>query len=139
MAEPSSPQEYLDAIEEPRRADVVAIDAMIRDAAPDLEPVVMRGMLGYGPFHYRYATGREGDSTLLGLASNKRYISLYVQCSVDGGYLAEKYAPRLPKASIGKSCVRFPRLAAVDEEVLRELITEAAELGPGDAAGVGHA
>ena len=131
----TTPQEYLDAIEEPRRADVVALDALIRAAAPGLEPVLAYGMLGYGPFHYRYASGREGDATLLALASNKRYISLHVLCSSDGHYLAEKYAPRLPKASIGKSCVRFPRLAAVDAEVLREMVTEAAALGPGDSAG----
>lgn len=135
----ATPQEHLDEIDEPRRSDIAAIDAMIRDAAPDLEPVVAGGMLGYGPFHYRYASGREGDATLLALASNKRYISLYVLCSTGGRYLAETYAPRLPKASIGKSCVRFPRLAAVDTGVLRELITEAAALGPGDSAGPGHA
>jgi hypothetical protein len=92
-------------------------------------------MIGYGPFHYRYATGREGDATLIALAAQKRYVSLYVLCSIDGGYLAERYADRLPKASIGKSCVRFTRLADVDEDVLRELVAEAARIGPADAAG----
>jgi len=92
-------------------------------------------MLGYGPFHYRYASGREGDTTLLGLASQKRYISLYVLCANGGHYLAESYAERLPKASVGKSCVRFARLSDVDTAVLADLVTEAARLGPGDAAG----
>jgi len=96
-------------------------------------------MLGYGPFHYRYASGREGDTTLLGLASQKRYISLYVQCSNGGRYLAESYAERLPKASVGKSCVRFARLSDIDPAVLAELVTEAARLGPGDAADSGRA
>jgi hypothetical protein len=129
------PQEYIDALDEPRRSDVAALDALIRRAAPRLEPVVAGRMLGYGPFHYRYATGREGDATLLGLASNKRYISLYVLCSTGGRHLAETYAERLPGASIGKSCVRFARPAAVDLGVLEELVAEAARLGPGDAAG----
>ena len=96
-------------------------------------------MLGYGPFHYRYASGREGDTTLLGLASQKRYISLYVLCANGGRYLAESYAERLPKASVGKSCVRFARLSDVDPAVLAELVTEAARLGPGDAAESGRA
>ena len=96
-------------------------------------------MLGYGPFHYRYASGREGDTTLLGLASQKRYISPYVLCANGGRYLAESYAERLPKASVGKSCVRFARLSDVDPAVLAELVTEAARLGPGDAADSGRA
>lgn len=95
------PQEYLDGLEEPRRTDVVALDALIRGTAPDLEPVMAGAMLGYGPFHYRYASGREGDAPLLALASHTRYISLYVLCSVDGRYLADTFVDRLPRASIG--------------------------------------
>jgi len=132
-----SREDYIAALDEPRRTDVAALDALIREHAPGLEPVVAGKMLGYGPFHYRYASGREGDTTLLGLASQKRYISLYVLCSTGGRYLAESYAERLPKASIGKSCVRFARLSDVDADVLAELVSEAARLGPADAAGVG--
>lgn len=128
------PTEYIAALDEPRRVDVAALDGMIRRAAPALEPVMAGTMLGYGPFHYRYASGREGDATVLALASQKRHISLYVLCSTDGRYLAETFADRLPGASIGKSCVRFPRLASVDLVVLEELVARAAELGPGDAA-----
>jgi hypothetical protein len=132
-------EDYIAALAEPRRTDVAALDALIREHAPGLEPVVAGKMLGYGPFHYRYASGREGDTTLLGLASQKRYISLYVLCANGGRYLAESYAERLPKASVGKSCVRFARLSDVDPAVLAELVTEAARLGPGDAADSGRA
>jgi hypothetical protein len=131
--------DYIAALAEPRRTDVAALDALIREHAPGLEPVVAGKMLGYGPFHYRYASGREGDTTLLGLASQKRYISLYVLCANGGRYLAESYAERLPKASVGKSCVRFARLSDLDPAVLAELVTEAARLGPGDAADSGRA
>jgi hypothetical protein len=131
--------DYIAALAEPRRTDVAALDALIREHAPGLEPVVAGRMLGYGPFHYRYASGREGDATLLGLASQKRYISLSILCANGGRYLAESYAERLPKASVGKSCVRFTRLANVDTAVLAELVTEAARLGPGDAAVSGRA
>lgn len=84
------------------------------------------GMIGYGRYHYRYASGREGDWCLLGLASHKRYISLYVTAEDGkGGYLAEAYRDRLPKADIGKSCVRFRRLDDLDQDALRELVREA--------------
>jgi hypothetical protein len=63
---------------------------------------------------------------LIALASNKRYISLYVTAtSPDGGYLAETYKDRLPRASIGRSCIRFKRLSDVDQELLAELFREA--------------
>ena len=93
-------------------------------------------MIGYGPFHYRYASGREGDTFLLSLTSRKAHISLYVLCSVDGGYLAERYADRLgKKVSVGKSCVRIKRASDVDLDVLRELLVETGRVGPADAAG----
>jgi len=58
------------------------------------------------------------------LASQKQYISLYVNCTVGEGerYLAEEYRERLPRANIGKSCIRFKRPADIDLEVLRELL-----------------
>ena len=86
-------------------------------------------MLGYGRFHYRYASGREGDASLVALSSRKQYISLYVLCADERGYLAERYAERLPKASIGKSCVRFKRVSDLDADALRELLTEAGRIG----------
>jgi hypothetical protein len=90
-------------------------------------------MLGYGRFHYRYESGREGDASLIALSSRKNYISLYVLCTHEGEYLAEQYADRLPKASIGKSCVRFKRIADVDLGVVRELIADAGRIGPAAA------
>ena len=53
------------------------------------------------------------------LAANKRYLSLYLFCASGGRYFAERCADRLPKASIGLSCLRFTRLASVDTAVLR--------------------
>jgi hypothetical protein len=129
-----TPEEYLAQLDEPRRGEVKALHDLISETLPDLEPHIASGMLAYGSFHYRYASGREGDSSLVSLASRKQYISIYVFCTVDGRYLAERYVDRLPKASIGKSCVRFRRNADVDLGVVRELIAEAGSLGPPAAA-----
>jgi hypothetical protein len=89
----------------------------------------MDGMLGYGPFHYRYASGREGEACKLSIASNASYISLYCSAADDEGYVAPRYVDRLPKASIGKSCVRFEKLADLDEQALVALIEETAGTG----------
>src|SRR6185503_15672163 len=96
-----------------------------------LEPHLASGMLAYGPYQYRGKTS-SGTWFRMGLASQKRYISLYVMAEdlVSGGYLAESYKDRLPKADIGKSCVRFKRPEDLDRATLTQLIQEAATLKP---------
>jgi len=125
----TTPAEYIAAVDDARRADIAALDALIRTHAPDLEPVIMGGMLGYGPFHYRYASGREGDACKLSVASNASYISLYCFATDEKGYVAERYVDRLPKANIGKTCVRFKKLADLDEEALAALVEATAKMG----------
>ena len=125
--EPSDPEDYIGQIDVPeRRADIEALDQLIREEAPQLEPHIYGSMLGYGTYRYRYASGREGEAALIGLASQKRHISIYSGCTDDGGYLADRYRDRLPAADIGKSCVRFKRLADLDEEAIRSLVRESA-------------
>jgi uncharacterized protein YdhG (YjbR/CyaY superfamily) len=119
----TTPEEYIAAVDDRRRADIAELDALIRTHAPELEPVIQGGMLGYGPYRYRYASGREGDTCTLMIASNASYVSLY-------SALAERYAERLMKASCGKSCVRFKKLADLDEDALVALIQESARLRP---------
>jgi len=125
----TTPAEYIAAVDDERRPDIAALDALIRNHAPQLEPVIMDGMLGYGPFRYRYASGREGEACKLSIASNAAYISLYCYAADAQGYVAERYVERLPKARIGKSCVRFKKLVELDEQVLAALIEETAEMG----------
>lgn len=119
--------EYINMIEEPRKSDIIKLHKMIQEIAPDLKTSLYGSIIGYGNFHYKSKSGREGEWYVIGLASQKNYISLYI-CSTDGAqYLPEKYVDRLPKASIGKSCVRFKSLDDLDEKVLRELIQKGAE------------
>jgi len=129
-----TPDQFLEALEDPRREEVARLHALIVETVPELEPHVASGMLAYGHYRYRYESGREGEWFSIGLASRKQGISLYIVAECEGGgYLAERYRERLPKASIGKSCVRFKRLADVDIDVLRELIAESGRLRPAGA------
>jgi uncharacterized protein YdhG (YjbR/CyaY superfamily) len=130
-----SPEAYLAALDEPRREQVASLDRLIREAAPSLTPHIASGMLAYGRYHYRYESGREGEWFIIGLASNKGAISLYVSAGDGTWYLAESYADRLGKVSVGKSCVRIKRLEDVDLDALRELIAEGARR-MGDMPGV---
>ena len=127
-----TPEEYIHRLEEPRRSDVRELHELILKTAPDLEPHIASGMLAYGRYHYRTKSGSDGEWFHLGLASIKRYISLYVMATdpSGSGYLAESYKDRLPNADIGRSCVRFKRPADVDQAALTQLIREGAQLTP---------
>ena len=130
-----TPQQYFAASPEPKRTDLARLHALIRENAPSFEPFAMGSMIGYGKYHYRYASGREGDTCRVGLASNKTGISVYVQAVDASGYLAEQAKARLGKASVGKSCIRFKRLSDIQLDVLAAVLRRAHALaGPGEAA-----
>ena len=127
-AEIKTPRDYLASLPRDRRSAVAAIHKAVRAAAPELKPRIMRGMLGYGKYHYRYASGREGDWFVVGLASQKNYISLYICICEKNQYLPETNKHRLGNVSVGKSCIRFKNLADLDLRVALALIRKAANL-----------
>jgi hypothetical protein len=125
----TSPEEYIATIPEPRRHDVKKIHELIQKTVPTLKPHILSGMIGYGTYRFRYASGKEGDWSLIALASQKNYISLYI-CSIENGkYIAEKYKDKLPKASIGKSCIRFKTLDDIDISILTDIIKKTEKVG----------
>jgi hypothetical protein len=125
-----NPDEYIESLAEPRQSDVREIDDLIQRVAPQLARSFDHGMITYGSYHYRYATGREGGWFPIALAGQKRYTSLYVMAENERGYLAENYRDRLPRADIGRSCVRFSSLADVDLEQIAALVREGAGYKP---------
>ncbi|MBK9992156.1 MAG: DUF1801 domain-containing protein [Verrucomicrobia bacterium] len=76
-------------------------------------------MIGYGPYHDKYASGREGDCPIVALSSRAQYISLYVAGSRNGKPIAEAAKAKLGKVSVGKACIRFKRLADLDVPAAR--------------------
>ena len=120
-------EDYLAQIDEPRRSDIEKLHSLISKTVPKLQPGVQSGMIGYGTYHYKYESGREGDAPIVGLASNKQYISVYVCGVKDGQYIAERRKGELPKASVGKSCIRFKRLDDIDPKALQSIIKEGAQ------------
>jgi hypothetical protein len=122
---------WLDGLPEPQRTTMRTVHALVREAAPELAPSLAGKTVGYGPFHYVYDSGREGDTYRVGLANNAQYVSLYVLGSGErGGYLAEEWAQRLGRASVGKSCIRFTRVDGLDLDALRLLVRAAADQQP---------
>lgn len=125
-----TPEEYIRMIDEPRRSEVKELYDFIRATVPKCAPYIESGMIGFGKYHYVYPSGREGDWMLIGLASQKNYISLYVCAVVDGGqYVAEKYKAKLSKASIGKSCIHVKHASDIDKKVLADILRDAVKAG----------
>ena len=121
-----TPEQYFASIAEPRRSDVRALHDAIRKAVPKLKPEMIGGFLGYGKYRYKYESGREGDTGVVVIASQKQYISLYLGCAGDEA-LAEKNKERLGKVSVGKCCIRFKKLADLDLKVAMELVKQSAK------------
>ncbi len=120
-----TPKEYIDSLSEPRKSQIKAIDQFIKKTVPKLKPFINVGMIGYGKYRYKSSSGKEGDWAIIGLASQKNYISIYACGIKDGKYIAETHKKELPKASIGKSCIRFKKIEDLDLKVLAKVLKEA--------------
>lgn len=124
-----TPKDYIASLDDPRKSHIEEIDALIRKALPKQKPLMLSGMLAYGPYNYESKSGRAGEWALILLSSRANYIALYV-CAIDGKtYLAEKYKKELPKAKIGKSCITFKKPEDVDLKVITKILKEAEKLG----------
>lgn len=81
-------------------------------------------IIGFGTYHYKYATGHEGDAPLVGFSPRKAKISLYF---ATGDAQREELLQRLGKHTAGKACVYVNKLDDIDFEVLKELIQQSVE------------
>ena len=111
---------FLAAIADPGlRADARKIAAMMRAATGSRPRMWGASIVGYGSYHYVYASGREGDWPIVGFSPRKQNISIYIMAGFAG---SEKLLSRLGKHKTGKSCLYIKRLDDVDEAVLRKLV-----------------
>jgi hypothetical protein len=124
----NTPKQYLDSLPADRRQALSELHAAIKKAAPELKPHIAHGMVGYGPFPYKTRSGCEGDWFVVGLASQKNYISLYLCACDDDGYLAERNKDKLGRVSVGKSCIRFKRLEDLNLKAALQLVKKASRL-----------
>ncbi|CAN5798563.1 hypothetical protein BH20VER1_BH20VER1_28590 [soil metagenome] len=130
----TTPAQYIRSLPAERRPAIEKLDKLIRKNAPKLEPHLCKGMLAYGRYHYKYASGREGDWCIIALAAQKNYISLYICATDEGEYLPEKYQARLGKVSVGRSCIRIKKIEDLDLAAAADVIKRAATLPGGSVA-----
>lgn len=116
---------FLNAVEpEKKREDSFEILRLMEDVVG--EPPVMWGesIVGFGSYHYKYASGREGDWMLVGFSPRKQAITLYLSYGYEN---FEDLMGKLGKYKTGKACLYVKKVEDVDMDVLRELVKRAAE------------
>lgn len=115
--------DFLAGVENPQRqADAEALCALLADWTGARPMMWGPSIVGFGSFHYRYASGREGDSFDVGFSPRKQQLVLYLAGfdDADAALLAE-----LGPHSTAKVCLNIKRLADIDLDVLRELVDRA--------------
>lgn len=121
------PADYVAGLEDRRRRDGQRL-LEIFGAATGAEATMWGpSMIGYGEVHYRYETGREGDTFQLGFSPRKAELALY---GLQGFPRSDELLDRLGKHRRGVGCVWVRSLERTDLEVLQELVAHAWENGP---------
>lgn len=111
---------FIEAVEhDVRREDAWTLLALFKRVS-GLEPKMWGpSIIGFGSYHYKYESGREGDMLMTGFSPRKANLALYVS----GGFKQRpELKERLGKHKTGKSCLYINKLADVDMAVLEELI-----------------
>jgi len=111
---------FLQSVEHPtRRADAVRLNALFQEVTGWQPRLWGASIIGFGQYHYRYASGREGDFLATGFSLRKANMSLYIMPGYsDFGAILS----RLGKHKTGKACLYINRFADIDEAALRDLI-----------------
>jgi hypothetical protein len=113
---------FLNAVEsEKKREEAFVIKKMMEDISGEKATMWGPSIVGFGSLHYRYETGREGDMPLIGFSPRKQAMTLYIKADYEN---YDKLLSKLGKHTTGKSCLYIKKLADVDMDVLRELITQ---------------
>ncbi|MBI1392957.1 MAG: DUF1801 domain-containing protein [Alphaproteobacteria bacterium] len=111
---------FIEAIEhDQRRTDARALLKIMKDATGETPVMWGDSIIGFGQYHYRYESGREGDFMNVGFSARKTSLVLYVMGSIPED---DPLRARLGKFTTGRACLYVNKLADVDEKILRKLI-----------------
>ena len=117
-----SPADFIASVEhDRRREDAEVLLKWFEDVTGYAPKMWGPSLIGYGRYHYKYDSGREGDMLVTGFSPRKANLVMYIM----PGYrdMGEKLA-RLGKHKLGKSCLYINKLADIDMDVLREIVED---------------
>jgi Domain of unknown function (DU1801) len=118
----SSVADFIEAVADDRqRAEAHKISAMMARLSGHQPKMWGPSIIGFGSYHYKYESGREGNMCRIGFSPRKGNTVLYL---VDGFLGHSELMAKLGKHKTGKSCLYIKRLSDVDEAVLEQLCVE---------------
>ncbi len=111
--------EFLKKVEnETRKSDAFQLLAIIEEES-GYKPHLSGSIIGYGQYHYKYASGREGDCFVTGYSPRKQNIAIYV---MPGFAELQHLLADLGKHKTGKSCLYINKLEDINLEILRKIV-----------------
>ena len=116
---------FINAVpDERKRQDCLTVLALMREVTGE-EPMMWgSSMVGFGSYHYKYASGREGDAMLTGFSPRKQNLTIYI---LAGFEQYDELMAKLGKHTTGSSCLYVKRLSDIDLDALRELVAKSVE------------
>ncbi|HKE27010.1 MAG TPA: DUF1801 domain-containing protein [Bryobacteraceae bacterium] len=113
---------FIDALtDDTARADAKTLVKWMQSAAGEKPKMWGPSIVGFGSYHYKYDSGRQGDAPLIGFSPRKNAFALY---NLTGAPDAAELLGRLGKHTTGKGCLYIKKLADVDPKVLQDLIAK---------------
>lgn len=117
-----SVESFLENLDDQQKiSDSYSLIELMRDVTGCEPKMWGSSIIGFDQYHYKYASGREGDFLKVGFSPRKRELSIYLMCDYDN---QENLMKRLGKHRTGKSCLYVKKLEDIDLSVLRELVEE---------------
>ena len=110
--------------DERKRQDSFAILELMKKVTGQKPEMWGDSIIGFGSYHYTYASGREGDWFLTGFSPRKQNLTLYIMAGFDG---YDQLLRKLGKHSTGKSCLYIKKMDDIDADVLEELVKKSVE------------
>ena len=114
---------FIDQLPDSQRADAQALVKLLQNATGEKPKMWGPSIVGFGAYHYKYESGREGDAPLVAFSPRKAATVLYNLTGFQG---ADALLAKLGKHSMGKACLNIKKLTDVDHAVLKELAVKGA-------------
>ena len=117
-----SAEDFLNSIEDrQKKDDSFAVLEMMKLISKEQAVMWGESIVGFGTYHYKYASGREGDWMKIGFSPRKQAITLYI---MSGFSEYESLLKNLGKFKTGKSCLYIKTLADINQDILKKLIKQ---------------
>ena len=121
----ASVDDYLNSVEnEKKREASFVVKELMEDVTGEEARMWGDSIVGFGHYHYKYASGRDAEWMLVGFAPRKRNLTLYIMSGFDE---YDDLLGELGKHSTGKSCLYINKLEDIDMDVLRDLVDKSVQ------------